>query len=103
MFTFVAVKRAPVVLLSVRVVAVFCGDVDCSSVHTQTDDVISPCPPDSFRPEPLVTQDGCCVVQQRSRDPFFLFLICFLTTTSLVPVEYSVGCVCVCGVCVCGR
>ena len=60
------------------VVAVFCGDVDCSSVHTQTDDVISPCPPDSFRPEPLVTQDGCCVVQQRSRDPFFLFSHLFL-------------------------
>jgi len=64
-------------MFSVRLVgvaAVFCGDVDCSSVHTQTDDVISPCPPDSFRPEPLVTQDGCCVVPQRSRDQFFLLL-----------------------------
>jgi len=49
-----------------RVAALFCGDVDCSDVYTQTDDVASPCPADSFRPAPLVSQDGCCVIHQRS-------------------------------------
>jgi len=72
------------------VVAVFCGDVDCGGAHTQTDDVISPCPPDSFRPEPLLTQDGCCVVQQRSRDPLFS------SPRLLAPPVY-----CTVGLCIC--
>jgi len=59
------------------VTALFCGDVDCSDVYTQTDDVISPCPVDSYRPAPLVSQDGCCIIRQRSAPFFVSFFLVF--------------------------
>ena len=67
-----------------RVAALFCADVDCSDVYTQTDDVISPCPADSYRPAPLVSQDGCCVIHQRSAAFSFIFLLFFMPPPSYV-------------------